>query len=494
VGRVVAFLRRAISHDWSAQELAEFYRVEAALLQSGLLVSSGRGVSDEGDPWFVFCREEDDEVIIHFARIGGRYLISASSYGEAVTGDDFQALMCGLLERQPVVRPRRQGDNITWHPSALLVVLVASALLKVNHAAEAAPARPADAVSAESDRAPLRVSLAAQEHAADLISQETQQNTAILSAIALVAGPLDGPTVPTMVVSTSEPAAPVHAPLLLAPSLDSDFDTHTAGAGSVSPAAPSFAASPLSLDAAVHAHNAASWQMQATPIAGGPTLPADQGAVAAVPVPLAGSVQSTPLIAGSPEGLVSHVDLTSSPHDLAGTLLGLLGGSESILYSATLPAVFITPMQGGVHIASADLSTGSHEIATSQISATAAALSPAMVSLPNNTAGVAAPAETTTMGSASGSDSGSSAFTPAAQSAAPLSSPSLTEVLANMQNFVASVGSHLAVLITGNQVIEYDYFAIDHTPAAVTAVTYNFADGSHLSLVGLPSELPHAAA
>ena len=55
--------------DWTAQELAEFYRVEAALVTSGMRVESERGLSDEGDPWFIFCRSEDKEVIAHFARI-----------------------------------------------------------------------------------------------------------------------------------------------------------------------------------------------------------------------------------------------------------------------------------------------------------------------------------------------------------------------------------------------------------------------------------------
>jgi hypothetical protein len=54
------------------------------------------------------------------------------------------------------------------------------------------------------------------------------------------------------------------------------------------------------------------------------------------------------------------------------------------------------------------------------------------------------------------------------------------------------VGSRLAVLVTSNQVIAYDSYAIDHTPAAVTAGTDDFADGSSVSLVGLPAELPHA--
>ena len=139
-GRIVSFLRRAVPRDWAAQELAEFYRVESALVQSGLRVCSDRGVSDEGDPWFVFCRAEDDEVIVHFARIGGRYLISAPAFGANVIGHDFRALVRGLVDRHPMLQPQRRDDNVVFHPSALLVLLVASALLKTAHAAEAAAA------------------------------------------------------------------------------------------------------------------------------------------------------------------------------------------------------------------------------------------------------------------------------------------------------------------------------------------------------------------
>ena len=65
------------SWDWSPRELAEFYRVESALIQAGLKIDKERGVSDEGDPWFAFCRPDDSEVIVHIARIGGIYILAA---------------------------------------------------------------------------------------------------------------------------------------------------------------------------------------------------------------------------------------------------------------------------------------------------------------------------------------------------------------------------------------------------------------------------------
>ena len=76
---LLSFFRpaKSVSGDWSTQEIAEFYRVEAALVQAGASVCVDRGVSDEGDPWFVFCRAVDGEVIVHFARIAGEALPGA---------------------------------------------------------------------------------------------------------------------------------------------------------------------------------------------------------------------------------------------------------------------------------------------------------------------------------------------------------------------------------------------------------------------------------
>src|SRR5579863_4682664 len=50
------YLERA--RDWTQRELSEFYRVESALIQAGMALETERGVTDEGEPWFVFCRAD----------------------------------------------------------------------------------------------------------------------------------------------------------------------------------------------------------------------------------------------------------------------------------------------------------------------------------------------------------------------------------------------------------------------------------------------------
>src|SRR5690242_6832870 len=91
-----SFLRPS---DWSAQELAEFYRVEAALIQAGLLIESERGLSDEGEPWFAFCRSEDGEVIVHIARLDNEYLLAGPAYDGLARGNDIRSLVQNLVAR-----------------------------------------------------------------------------------------------------------------------------------------------------------------------------------------------------------------------------------------------------------------------------------------------------------------------------------------------------------------------------------------------------------
>lgn len=122
--------------DWSQQELSEFYRVEHALVQSGMRVETDRGLSDEGDPWFVFCRQEDGEVIVHFARLDGRYIVSSPSYSGISTGNDFSQLVRDLMSRHPLVHSGRRTStsNVFLHPTALLIALVATAFFKSGEA------------------------------------------------------------------------------------------------------------------------------------------------------------------------------------------------------------------------------------------------------------------------------------------------------------------------------------------------------------------------
>jgi hypothetical protein len=120
--------------DWSQQELAEFYRVESALIRAGIRVGTDRGMSDENEPWFCFYRSEDGEVVIHFARIDGEYIIAGPAYEEIARGFDFSGLVRNMVARHPLIRRAESGSNISVHPAALLVAVVGTAFFKTGEA------------------------------------------------------------------------------------------------------------------------------------------------------------------------------------------------------------------------------------------------------------------------------------------------------------------------------------------------------------------------
>ena len=124
--QVLSFFRASERGDWGQRELEEFYRVEDALTKSGVGISTDRELTDEGEPWFVFFRQDNEEVIVHFARIGGEYVV-ASNFTEAVfRGRNFQNLVRELLDSHPYVLPKQHSSRSTvfLHPATLLAALV----------------------------------------------------------------------------------------------------------------------------------------------------------------------------------------------------------------------------------------------------------------------------------------------------------------------------------------------------------------------------------
>src|SRR5690606_27399499 len=122
--------------DWTNQELADLYRVEGLLLQANLRVSSARGVTDEGDPWFVFLREDGD-VFVHLARIDGGYVLDSPGLSEVLYGADFAELIKRFVSDVAAkaaaptsdnvisLRPRMLHDQtIRLHPAVMLGALI----------------------------------------------------------------------------------------------------------------------------------------------------------------------------------------------------------------------------------------------------------------------------------------------------------------------------------------------------------------------------------
>lgn len=192
VSNIVSLFRaRPENRDWSNQELAEFYRVESALISVGFHVDTERGLSDEGEPWFVFIDGLSDDVIVHCARIDGAYVIASAAFDSVLRGPDFRSLVETFLERHPLVLPPadtpEKKSNIRLHPAAFLVALVATAFFKLS-------TNDASASELDDDGGPDGTRLPETDTTSLQLNSELdkRQTMAVLAAIAVVTTQLRG--------------------------------------------------------------------------------------------------------------------------------------------------------------------------------------------------------------------------------------------------------------------------------------------------------------
>ncbi len=127
---VLAFPSRGLGpQPWTNDELAELYRVVEILGRAGLAVETDMGMSDEGDPWFVFCRCDSGDVIAHFARIGGQFVAASIAVDETYRGANFRQIVERMVESQPLILPPPgSGTRLLMHPVVILTAFVATAL------------------------------------------------------------------------------------------------------------------------------------------------------------------------------------------------------------------------------------------------------------------------------------------------------------------------------------------------------------------------------
>ncbi|MEW5683743.1 MAG: calcium-binding protein [Pseudomonadota bacterium] len=98
MGQVVPFIARMRdSGDWSASERARLEELADRLAAGGIRVEVIFGATDEGDPWCVVT-DENGDVLIHVARIDGRFVVH-SAIDDAVNENiDLQAALRDRLE------------------------------------------------------------------------------------------------------------------------------------------------------------------------------------------------------------------------------------------------------------------------------------------------------------------------------------------------------------------------------------------------------------
>lgn len=187
--QLVSLRDHSLSRDWTQQELAEFYRVESVLGAAGIAVEMDRGLTDEGDPWFVFCRPQNGDVVIHFARYDSQYLAASGALGQVLRGRNFRELVDAFIARQPLVVPGQNTQNtIVLHPSTLLTALVATALFLLDHqTADASPILVDVNIDGEAPQAPANKFAALVNLLIEPL-QPHHQREAILAIGAIVAG------------------------------------------------------------------------------------------------------------------------------------------------------------------------------------------------------------------------------------------------------------------------------------------------------------------
>ena len=81
------------------------------LKRAGLDVEVDSGVTDEGEPWFVFVRSLDGEVLAHFAQIDGQFVAVSSLNHEVYRGSDIRQIVDQMLDKHPLVVPKNRNSG-----------------------------------------------------------------------------------------------------------------------------------------------------------------------------------------------------------------------------------------------------------------------------------------------------------------------------------------------------------------------------------------------
>ena len=433
------FVERA--RDWTQRELAEFYRVESALIQAGLTLETERGVTDEGEPWFVFCRADTGEAFIHFARVDGKYIAVGSALDQVVEGRDFSALVQEILAAQAwIMAKARSRSNVFLHPSALLIAIVGAAFFQSGEA-KAGELSDHGRAAVRKHVLPVLMKLSA-EQPAPLDAAETAAivSSVLLEWAKLSPAVLAGRDILPLIAASGAELAPTAA--------------FARGGGAL---------------ADVLSHSAA------------------QGDLAAAPMltshHIEGQAPAGDLIApaiSSPS--VEHMDLGAQTFDAG------LAAPVPVFVQAT-PVTFAAVAEASPTEA-VQLVESSNVAGYLAIQPVAVPPSPELISLVDHGAHETLPLPPPL----AQSPSAPGAVTPAAPapSDGPPAPPPLIDphIMAEVQQFSAEV-SVLDVAVTGHQIILYDGAIFNHLPPGtiLESMTFNFADGSSISLVGTAAEL-----
>jgi len=87
---------------WSTHELALFCRAATLLSSESLCVETDYGLTDEGEPWLVFCNAESGDILGHFARINDEYIACVPFRRCALRGWELSGLLGRFLRQRGI--------------------------------------------------------------------------------------------------------------------------------------------------------------------------------------------------------------------------------------------------------------------------------------------------------------------------------------------------------------------------------------------------------
>ncbi len=130
---ILAFRQPQKDQNWTNEELAELFRVVDILGRAGVAIDTDMGLSDEGEPWFAFCRADTGDVIVHFSRIDGQFVAVSAATDAVMRGNNFRRVAEALVNRQPLILPApSSGQKLFLHPAVILTALVATTLAQMK--------------------------------------------------------------------------------------------------------------------------------------------------------------------------------------------------------------------------------------------------------------------------------------------------------------------------------------------------------------------------
>lgn len=150
---VIPFTPRANADGgWSAAERARLAELAERLSAAeGVKVEAVYGVTDEGDPWCVI-KDENEEVLVHVARIDGQFVIHDAA-ADAIQEGDSLWTACDRLLGEAWRDPREEVVVPLSHRQAQSVIALALAVAFIHEVQEAEASIDPDAASPPAEAA-----------------------------------------------------------------------------------------------------------------------------------------------------------------------------------------------------------------------------------------------------------------------------------------------------------------------------------------------------